>query len=360
MGMYAIEAENLSKTFDDAPVLRGVTLRVAQGEVYGLLGPTGAGKSTFLHLLLGFLKPSRGRVRLFGTSNVIAAHKRVGYLPERQTYHTRYTAREYLRFMGEFSDMKPALLRVRIAEILEQVGLTAAADQQIGRFSRSMLQRLGLAQALLHRPDVLLIDEPTSNLESAGQQAMLELLAAIRAQGQTMLLCTHYIDEVEYLCDRVGILVRGRIAVETKVPHLHVPATSVVIHVDRLPPDLHTRLSRIAPAVQCRERMIVLRPNNQQIQTMVLRDLLDAGVAILALEPLERPLEQIYLQAVNGEAPLNAEAWPLSPLPDPIVPPTIATRPSGTGDPLLNELLYRHRSAAPAQPSLPDEPSPEE
>ncbi len=358
--MYVIEAENLSKTYDDVPVLRGVTLRVAQGEVYGLLGPTGAGKSTFLHLLLGFLKPSRGRVRLFGTSNLIAAHKRVGYLPERQIYHTRYTAPEYLRFIGQFSDMKPALLRTRIAEILEQVGLTSASDQQVSSFSRVMLQRLGLAQALLHRPDVLLIDEPTSSLESAGQQAMLELLATIRAQGQTMLLCTHYLDEVEYLCDRVGILVRGRIAVETKVPHLHVPATSAVIHVDRLPPDLHPRLSRISPAVHCKERMIVLRPNNQQLQTTVLRDLLDAGVAILALEPLERPLEQIYLQAVNGEAPPNVETLPLSLLSDQVVSPSTATRPSGTGDTLLKELLHRHSSAGTAPPALPDEPSAEE
>ncbi len=357
--MYAIEAENLSKTYDDVPVLRGVTLRVAQGEVYGLLGPTGAGKSTFLHLLLGFLKPSRGRVRLLGTSNLSAAHKRVGYLPERQNYHTRYTAQEYLRFIGQFSDMKPALLRTRIAETLEQVGLTSAADQQISSFSRTMLQRLGLAQALLHRPDVLLIDEPTSTLESVGQQAILELLATIRAQGQTMLLCTHYIDEVEYLCDRVGILVRGRIAVETKVPHLHVPATSVVIHVDRVPPDLHTRLSHISPAVHCKERMIVLRPNNQQVQTTVLRDLLDAGVAILALEPLERPLEQIYLQAVNGDAPFNAEAWPLSLLPDQVVSPSTTTRPSGTGDTLLNELLHRTRSVDTTPPSLSDKPSAE-
>ncbi len=345
--MHIIEVENLSKSYDDLAVLQGLTLRVAKGEVYGLLGPNGSGKSTLLHLLLGFLQPSGGRLRVLGRTNLDKVRGRIGYLPERMRYHLNYSAREYLRFLGQFNDMRDRRLRIRVDEELERVGLQPVANRYLKTFSKGMLQRLGIAQALLDQPELLLIDEPTSGLDPTGQQEVLELLNEVRAHGHTILLCTHYLDEVEYLCDRVGILSRGHIATESNVVQLQGLGTSIAIRVDQISPDLQTRLSHISPAVRCEDHTIVLRPNNQPLQSAVLRILLDEGIAILTLEPLERPLERLYIQAVRGATADITESLPTALLePKTDESPHLAPRRSGENDTLLNELLHRDRKTA--------------
>lgn len=351
--MDVVEAENLSKSYDDLPVLQGLTLRVGKGEIYGLLGPNGSGKTTLLHLLLGFLKPSGGRIRVMGKTNLEKVRGRVGYLPERMRYHLNYSAREYLHALGQLNDMKGTRLHTRVDEELQRVGLDTVANRRLKTFSKGMLQRMGIAQALLDQPELLLIDEPTSGLDPAGQHEVLELLAEVRARGHSILLCTHYLDEVEYLCDRVGILAGGKIAAEADVAQLQGPATSIAIRVDTLSADLQTRLNRISPAVQCEDHTIVLRPNNQPLQATVLRMLLDEGVAILTLEPLERPLERLYLQTVRGTTEVPEAA------PTPVFEeraaaetPTPPPRRRGEGDTLLNELLRRDKKLpANGQPS---------
>ena len=152
-----IEITDLSKSYGSVQVLRGLSLRVAAGEVYGLLGPNGAGKSTLLHLILGFLKPSSGSLRVLGSSNPDSVRPQIGYVPERQRYHTRYTAREYLRFIGEFSGMSGLDLADKVDIELHIVGLMNDADRKMSTFSKGMLQRVGVAQALLCDPALLLI-----------------------------------------------------------------------------------------------------------------------------------------------------------------------------------------------------------
>src|SRR6266498_2323946 len=139
--MYAIETENLYKSYDTVHVLKGLNLRVSPGQVYGLLGPNGSGKSTLLHLLLGFLKPSKGTVRLFGEQDLEHVRGRIGYLPERLRYHLRFTGREYLRYLGQFSDLYGPQLNARVEQELGAVGLLAAADWQLATTSRGLLQR---------------------------------------------------------------------------------------------------------------------------------------------------------------------------------------------------------------------------
>ncbi|NTW02105.1 MAG: ABC transporter ATP-binding protein, partial [Oscillochloris sp.] len=188
-----IEIEDLSKSYGSLQVLRGLSLRVAAGEVYGLLGPNGAGKSTLLHLMLGFLKPSSGNLRILGSRSLDGVHAQIGYIPERQRYHTRYTAREYLRFIGEFSGLRGTELSARVDQELRTVGLEDDANRMLSNFSKGMLQRVGVAQALLCDPALLLIDEPTSGLDPSGQREILDLLAAVRDRGHTVFLCTHYL-----------------------------------------------------------------------------------------------------------------------------------------------------------------------
>ncbi|MCG8348788.1 MAG: ABC transporter ATP-binding protein [Chloroflexales bacterium] len=325
--MHTIEVDDLHKSYGSFSVLCGLTLSVTAGKVYGLLGPNGSGKSTFIHLLMGFLKPTSGKLCVLGATDPELVSGRIGYVPERLRYHTRYSAREYLHFLGKFSDMDSSTLSTRVDEELKRVGLSNAADRLLATYSKGMLQRLGVAQALLNDPDLLLIDEPTSGLDPAGQREVLDLLAEIRSRGHTIFLCTHYLDEIEYLCDRVGVLAHGRIAAEADVCTLGVASSSVKIQVKQINPVLQQRLVQIAPAVKCNATSITLDPSNDILQATVLRTLLDAEASIVSLEPLEHPLERFYLQAVRGEAPSYE-------------PVTYTPSPS-KGDTLLNELLRR-------------------
>jgi ABC-2 type transport system ATP-binding protein len=279
---------------------------VAEGQVYGVLGPHGVGKSTLLHLLMGFLKPSSGKIALLGTRHLEAARQQIGYVPERSSYHARFSAREYLRFLGRFSDLRGPALRRRVDEQLRLVGLGEVADQSIGSFSRSMIQRLGIAQGLLTRPPLLLLDDPLLPLSPAEQREIADLLAYVRELGTTMLICSNYTHVLTRLCDRIGILAHGSIVDEMDGQQLRIASSSVQIQVDQLTPALRTQLGALSSGVQCSEHMILLRPNSQQLQSRVLRSLMEAGVTILSLEPMEHPLEQFYLQAIQQQPAINA------------------------------------------------------
>lgn len=344
-----IEIEELHKAYGSLPVLQGVSLRVAAGEVYGLLGPNGAGKTTLIHLMMGFLRPNQGRLRLLGNANLEQVRPRIGYIPERQRYHTRYTAREYLHFLGQFSGLTGVALRQRVERELAVVGLLSAADRSLGTFSKGMLQRLGIAQALLTDPELLLIDEPTSGLDLAGQREVIDLLAGVRDLGHTIFLCTHYLQEAELLCDRVGVLAGGRIAAEARVHDLRNVANSVRIRVGALDPELRARLESLGAGVRCDAQSVRLSPNTPELQATVLRALLDAEVAIMALEPLESPLERLYLWALHSVPPTSAEArgvflpsWDLEAIAEPPAAPPPADERAGASDALLSELLGRN------------------
>jgi ABC-2 type transport system ATP-binding protein len=298
--MYAIEVDRLHKSYGPVDVLQDLSLRVAEGEVYGLLGSHGSGKSTLIHLLLGFLKPSSGAVRVLGYHDLDTARQRLGYMPERLSYHMRYSAREYLRFLGEFSDIYGSDLRTRVKEQLERVGLSNVADRPLSTFSKGMLQRLGIAQALLAEPELLLMDEPFSALDTTDQREVIDLLAEVRAQGHTILICTHYTNTLVHLCDRIGVLSEGMLVAETEVHRLRVPGSSIHIQIDYLSPALRLQFKRISSAVTCGENSITIQPNTQQIQSTILRMLLENNVTILSLEPLEYPLERFYLQAIQA------------------------------------------------------------
>ena len=200
--MYAIEIENLYKSYDGLPVLNGLNLRVPQGQVYGLLGPNGSGKSTLIHLLLGFLRPTRGTLRVFGQQDLEQVRGRIGYLPERLRYHLRYSGREYLRYLGQFSDLHGPQLSARVEQELGAVGLLDAADRQLATYSKGMLQRLGIAQALLSDPDILLIDEhPPLSFTS---DRSTECYRNWWSDPKMLALMNHSIDLMEELADESG------------------------------------------------------------------------------------------------------------------------------------------------------------
>lgn len=325
--MDVIELDGVYKSYDGVPVLRGVSLRVSRGAVYGVLGPYGAGKTTLIHLIAGFLRPDRGSIRVLGSEQIQQVDGRVGYVPERVRYHTRYTVREYLLYLGRFSGLSGATLRQRVAAEIGAFGLTSVADRLLSALSHGMVQRVGLAQALLSEPEVLLIDEPTAGLDPEGQRDIIDLLVAVRQRGCTILMTTHFLDEADMLCDRIGILHGGRIVAEAETQTLHRPSSSIVITVADLPPATEAALTALSSAVQCNRREITLAPNTPELQAQVLRLLLDHGISIVTLAPRRHPIEEFYLEAVRCETKRDGSSD---------APPP---GPSGMGDTLLRELL---------------------
>jgi ABC-2 type transport system ATP-binding protein len=297
--MAAIEVTDIHKRYGSLAVLRGLTLRVGGGEVFGLLGPNGSGKSTLIHLLLGFLQPDQGQLALLGTTPA-AARSRLGYLPERLNYYAFCTAREYLHDLGTFSGLRGPALADRCRALLEQVGLAAAAERRIGRFSKGMLQRLGIAQALIHDPELLLIDEPTSGLDPAGQHELIQLLSALRREGHTILLCSHQLAEIQALCDSVGILRGGRLAAAARVADLVDGAVTITAKQAVLPGALVAELCALGPAITVDGRDIHIVGDNA-LQQRVLRALLEAGIGIAELRPSGAGLVELYLKVTRGQ-----------------------------------------------------------
>lgn len=300
--MPTIELENVYKAYDGMPVLQSLDLRVETGEIYGLLGLNGAGKSTLIHLLLGFLRPQQGRIRVLGATDLKRNEGRIGYVPEQLRYHLRFSAREYMRMLGKLDGMREPDLSRRIDAELESVGLITAANRRLSTYSRGMLQRVGIAQALLNEPKLLLVDEPTGGLDPSGQHELMSLFLELRGRGVSVLLATHYLDEVEQVCDRVGILYGGRIAAETEVSTLRTASSSVLITTAAMPAVVVERLARLTSAVQINGPDLLIAPNSPELQNRVLRLLLDAGVTVLALQPQQRPLAELFRQVTSGEA----------------------------------------------------------
>ncbi len=213
-----IEVEGLSKTFRDfwrRPKVRAVqdlSFRVMPGEALGLLGPNGSGKSTTIKILLGLLRPSRGRVRVAGKSSAdVRAKSRIGYLPEESYLYPHLTAEETLDFYGRLFGLGAAERRRRIADLLEMTGLSHVRRRMVGEFSKGMARRVGLAQALINDPALLLLDEPTSGLDPIGCRQMKDLLLTLMQRGKTLVLSSHLLADVEDVCDRILILYNGRV-----------------------------------------------------------------------------------------------------------------------------------------------------
>jgi ABC-2 type transport system ATP-binding protein len=214
-----IRVKNLVKTYAQVRALDGLNLRVEEGKVYGFLGPNGAGKTTTLRILSGLARPDAGQAWImeqpvaFGSAPL---RKMIGVLPEEPAFYPWMTPRELLRDLtAPLYGMSPADATRKTSELLERVGLSSSADRRIGGFSRGMRQRLGLAQALVHQPSILLLDEPVSALDPAGRKEVLELIDSLRRQA-TILLSTHILADVERVCDVVGIIHHGRLVIEAE------------------------------------------------------------------------------------------------------------------------------------------------
>lgn len=298
--------------------LGGVSLQAHAGEVFGLLGPNGAGKTTLIKILLGVVKPSSGTARLFGEPvGSTAARHRVGYLPESLRVDRHHTARTALRYYGQLSRMNSREIHRRSDELLELVGLNGRDRESVRRFSKGMYQRLGLAQALLHDPDLLVLDEPTDGLDPVGRTEVRKVIERLRDSGKTIFLNSHILQEVEVVCTRVAILSHGQICGTGTIDDLsrRGQAEQVVFEVV-VPDGPNGRAIDLGALFDARPdsdsavkqehvkdstyRVTAKLPEQQLIDQTVDR-LRNAGVSIVRLE-VERPtLEDTFLRLVGGD-----------------------------------------------------------
>jgi len=258
-----IEAVHLTKVFTDfwrRPKVRAVndvSFAVRAGEVFGLLGPNGSGKSTTLKLILGLLHPTSGRLRVLGRSpRDVQTKKRIGYLPE-DTYSYPYlNARETLTFYGMLFDLPAGVRRERTAQLLDMIGLRHAQRRPVGEFSKGMARRIGLAQALINDPDLVILDEPTSGLDPIGCRQVKDLIQTLRARGKTVLLSSHLLADVEDVCDRIAILYNGQIRAQGTIAELLEQKSQYRLTLPELPAAALQRILAAARAELGREPVV--------------------------------------------------------------------------------------------------------
>ncbi|HTX64817.1 MAG TPA: ABC transporter ATP-binding protein [Opitutaceae bacterium] len=287
--MNAIELTGLVKEFAGGPpggrrrALDGVTLRVREGEIVGLLGPNGSGKSTLLKLLLGLLRPTAGRSLLWGAPpEDAAARAAVGYLPEAPGFPPDLTGDEFVRLQARLSGLPHAGLTERVEQTLARVGLAAAGHQRAGRYSLGMRRRLGLAQAIVHDPRMLLLDEPVSGLDPAGVAALAALLGECRARGRTVLFSSHVLEPMVEFCDRLVVLQDGRVVLDAAVADLARRAGRVALLVDPLPPGLVDELRQWLAARGARLHGVEA---SAAALARIVRETVHAGAVAGAAEP---------------------------------------------------------------------------
>ena len=278
-------------------------LEVAAGEIYGFLGPNGAGKTTTIKLLLGLLAPTAGRAEVLGEDARGLAHRaRLGYLPENPAFYDYLTGRELLDFCGRLAGLAGPGRRRRIDELLGLVGLERAADVRLGRYSKGMLQRAGLAQALLGDPRLLILDEPQSGLDPAGRKEVRDLILRLAAEGRTVLFSSHILADAEMICDRVGILRAGRLVAAGRLDELLQPrARAVEFRVDGLGAEAAAAFRERATAfLEAGGRVQFTLPGGEEQVPGVLAAIAAAGGRPVEVAPLRETLEDVFLRASGG------------------------------------------------------------
>jgi len=303
----------LRKVYRSLVAVDNVSFVMHRGEAFGFLGPNGAGKSTVVKILAGLVLPTSGTVRLLGQplSN-LEMRRRIGYLPELPNFHRWLKAKEFLEFHGRLYGMHGVELEKRCREVLALVGLDGREQQKLGTFSKGMMQRIGLAQAILNRPDLVLLDELVSGLDPVGQRDMRDLLRQLKSQGMSIFLNSHQLADVEALCDRVAIINEGRI-LKVGAPRLLFEGYPVfAVRVNPVTKELLHRLGAIALAVRQDEDdpdMLYVEVQKDEQAADIAEMVHACGARLYGLAPHERSLEQLFLRTIDASRrPIPVEA----------------------------------------------------
>jgi ABC-2 type transport system ATP-binding protein len=302
---YAIETTHLRKTFGANVAVSDLTLAVPRGEVFGFLGPNGAGKTTSVKMLLGLISSTSGEMRLLGVpARDHRVRERIGFLPEHFRFHDWLTAAEFLQLHAALYHMPEAVVRQRVPELLELVGLTPHAGQKLRGYSKGMLQRIGLAQALLNEPDLIILDEPTSGLDPVGRRLVRDIIRGLKQRGATVFLNSHLLSEVEITCDRVAFIKHGEVLQTSLLQTLVEGELSVQIHAHPITPQVVSGLQRWGQNVRADGDHLTLTLPGEVDLPAINRYLVEQGVDVFALQPQKVSLEDLFIQVVGTDGGL--------------------------------------------------------
>jgi len=278
----AVSLRNLTRLFtvpwrrERLVAVRDLSLEVREGEVYGLLGPNGSGKSTTLKMLLGLVTPTEGTAEVFGrSSRDFAARNDVGFLPENPYFYKFLTGAETIEFYGKLCGLRGAKLKARASELLALVGLEDARHRRVGTYSKGMLQRIGLAQAIVQDPRLVVLDEPTAGVDPVGSRQIRDVIMGLKERGMTVLLTSHLLEQVQEVCDRVGIMARGKLLREGTLDELTSVESQTQFIVENAPPQLAA-----------------------EIEALVAK----SGATLVETRTAQRTLEKVFLE-VTGQQP---------------------------------------------------------
>ncbi len=300
-----IETHNLCKEFGDKVAVADLTLTVEPGEVFGFLGPNGAGKTTAVKMLLNLISPTSGEGRLFGAPlDDPSIRTRVGFLPEHFRFHDWLRADEFLALHADLYHMPHELTRQRIPELLDLVGLTAHTNKKLREFSKGMLQRIGLAQALLNKPELVILDEPTSGLDPAGRRLVRDIIRDLRQNGTTVFLNSHFLSEVEITCDRVAFIKHGKVIRTSTLNELMVGGLSVEVRAHNLDSEIISGLSQWCKDVHVDGENLSLTPLMEDNLPAINRYLVEQGVEVYSFSPQQVSLEDLFIQIIGTDGKL--------------------------------------------------------
>lgn len=300
----AISVRRLRKEYGRKIALHDLSLTVGTGEVFGFLGPNGAGKTTTVKILLGLVRPTAGTVLIFGQpAGDPAARRRIGYLPENFRFHHWMTGEALLDFHGRLAGLSAEQRRRRIPEVIQQVGLAGRGGDRIRSYSKGMTQRIGIAQAILHRPDLVLLDEPTSALDPIGRREVRDLIRALRAEGMTVFLNSHLLSEIELVCDRVAIIDRGQVVCSGRLDQLVQETPELRITLDRVDRPLLRLLNEFGRVLDAEEATATLAIDDPEVAPAVAEAVVRAGYRLYGLVPSRRSLEDVFVDLVTGGEP---------------------------------------------------------
>jgi ABC-2 type transport system ATP-binding protein len=303
----AIQIEDLTKEYPygflhlkKKTSLEALSMTVEDGEVFGFLGPNGAGKSTTIKLLMGLIFPTAGSAKILGKSiSDVEMHRDIGYLPEQPYFYDYLTAAEVLDYFARFHDLSSTDRRDRVESMLKKVGLETAKKIQLRKYSKGMLQRVGLAQAILHDPKVVILDEPMSGLDPVGRREVRDIILELKRAGKTILFSTHILSDAEMLCDRVGVIVGGKlrgVGAPGEIVGMKASGMEVLFEFDTAPPDGNALLAK---ATRTGERYRI-QVNEEELYSSI-EQLRSCGAKILSVAEVKPSLEEYFMHLVAAD-----------------------------------------------------------
>jgi len=299
---WAIETRHLRKEYGAKVAVADLSLQVPSGEVFGFLGPNGAGKSTTIKMLLGLVIPSSGEMKVLGHSpGNPQVRAKIGFLPEHFRYHEWLKAHELLTFHGQLYGLSKRQLKQKIPQLLELVGLSASAGERLSNFSKGMLQRIGLAQAMLNEPELIFLDEPTSGLDPLGLRQVRDTIYRLKKAGITIFLNSHLLSEVSIVCDRVAFIRQGRVVQTSRMSDLMNQNMAVTLRVDALKPQLIEALAALGHNLQPNGSTLSMVVEGEEVLPQIAQLVHQQGGKLYELSPKQKSLEEIFVTIIKDE-----------------------------------------------------------